>query len=231
MLAIFSLLTIVTLSVVMVRVGSIALQLTGLSSEIASFQAQSAFSGAGFTTSEAESIVTHPVRRKIIRILILVGNIGVTSSMATLVLAFIGETGVGALQRGLILLLGLFIIVLFARSKYIYNIMQHLISKALKRLTNLDAFDYEQLLGFNEGYTISRIGVKKESWLVDKKLSDSRLEQEGVLILAIYRRIHGREKFIGAPTGDTLIKDNDVLICYSKNDSGRAIVQRPKDHV
>ena len=51
------------------------------------------------------------------------------------------------------------------------------------------------------------------------------------MILAIYRRIHGREKFIGAPTGDTLIKDNDVLICYSKNDSGRAIVQRPKDHV
>ena len=40
-----------------------ALKLNGLSAEVATFQAQSAFSGAGFTTSESEAIVSHPLRR------------------------------------------------------------------------------------------------------------------------------------------------------------------------
>ena len=84
MVALISLLVIITLSIVAVRIGAIALELTGLSPEIASFQAQSAFSGAGFTTSEAEVIVSHPVRRRIVRILILFGSAGLTTSIATL---------------------------------------------------------------------------------------------------------------------------------------------------
>jgi len=49
MIALFTLLTIVLMPIIVVRIGAIALELTGLSPEIASFQAQSAFSGAGFT--------------------------------------------------------------------------------------------------------------------------------------------------------------------------------------
>jgi hypothetical protein len=74
MIALVSLLVIIALSIIVVRIGSIALELTGVSSEIASFQAQSAFSGVGFTTTESETIVTHPVRRRIIKILILWGT-------------------------------------------------------------------------------------------------------------------------------------------------------------
>ena len=44
------------------RVAARALTLTELSSEAARFQARSAFTGVGFTTSEAEGIVSHPVR-------------------------------------------------------------------------------------------------------------------------------------------------------------------------
>lgn len=51
MIALVSLLIIVALPIIVVRIGAIALELTSLSSEIASFQAQSAFSGAGFTTT------------------------------------------------------------------------------------------------------------------------------------------------------------------------------------
>ena len=64
MIAIAGLLTIVILSITVVRIGGIALELTGLSPEVATFQAQSAFSGAGFTTAESESIVTHPNKEK-----------------------------------------------------------------------------------------------------------------------------------------------------------------------
>lgn len=215
MIALFSLLTIVILSITVVRIGAIALELTGLSPEIASFQAMSAFSGTGFTTTEAESLVTHPVRRRIIRILILLGNAGITTTIATFILTFIGETGMGALVRGSILAGGILVIFFMARSKHIYNLMKVIISRALARWTTMRIMDYEELLGFGAGYSISRIGVKPDSWMRDRTLGELKLEQKGILILAIYRRIGSKENFIGGLTGDTVIKSGDVLICYA----------------
>ncbi len=40
--------------------------MTGLSWDAASFQSYSAFFGVGFTTREAELVVNHPIRRRII---------------------------------------------------------------------------------------------------------------------------------------------------------------------
>jgi len=230
MIALFSLLVIILLSFAVVRVGAIALELTGLSPEIASFQAQSAFSGAGFTTSEAESIVAHPVRRKIIRILILLGGAGITTTIATLVLTFIGEKGKDFMIRAGILLAGILVIFIFAQSRYIYNLMRKVIRRALERWTKLHIFDYEQLLGFGEGYSISRVGVRANSWISGRKLAESKLEQEGILVLAIYRKITGKEKFIGGPTGDTLIETGDVLICYSRQDAAEIFSRKKSSH-
>jgi len=85
--------------------------MTGLSKEVASFQAQSAFSGTGFTTNESEYVVSHPARRKIIRILIFLGSAGITSAMATLVLTFLG-TGKGEATNSIIIL-GLSLLTLY----------------------------------------------------------------------------------------------------------------------
>lgn len=223
MIALFSLLVIVALSLVAVRIGGIALELTGLSPEIASFQAQSAFSGTGFTTTESEALVAHPVRRRIIRILILFGSAGITTSIATLVIAFVGQTGKDVIRRGEILLVGLLIIFIVARSNYIYRLMRVIIGRALKRWTKMRIFDYEHLLGFSEGYGISRIVVKHNSWLKDKKLSELKLELSGMTVLSIYRKIGKREKFIGGVTGETLLHAGDILICYAPEEVSEAV--------
>ena len=62
MLSIISLLVVLTLSIVVTRVATVALTYTGLSRESARFQARSAFTGVGFTTSESEKAVkeAHP---------------------------------------------------------------------------------------------------------------------------------------------------------------------------
>jgi hypothetical protein len=65
MIPVISVLLVVILSVVVIRVATVALVHTGMGREAARFQARSAFTGVGYTTSEAESIVTHPVRRRI----------------------------------------------------------------------------------------------------------------------------------------------------------------------
>ena len=60
MIAIGTVLAAILVSLLVTRVAAIALSVTGLSRESARFQARSAFTGVGFTTSEAESVVNHP---------------------------------------------------------------------------------------------------------------------------------------------------------------------------
>src|SRR6188472_4681707 len=100
-MAAVSVLVVVLVSVLVARVGTVALTLTGMSRESARFQARSAFFGVGFTTAEAESVVGHPVRRRIIMWLILLGNAGVISVLGTLVISFGGDNH-DALRRALI---------------------------------------------------------------------------------------------------------------------------------
>lgn len=105
MVAVFSLLLVVSLSLLVVRVGDVAFRMTGLSEEGSYFQALSAFSGAGFTTDEAEAIVSEPARRQIATILIRLGSVGAVTSIATLLLSFVGAGG-AAPERLLVLLVG-----------------------------------------------------------------------------------------------------------------------------
>ena len=86
MTAVITLLTVLTLSVIVTRIATVALLHTGLSREAAQFQARSAFTGVGFTTTEAESVVNHPVRRRVVMLLMLVGNAGIVSVIASLLL-------------------------------------------------------------------------------------------------------------------------------------------------
>lgn len=82
--AIATLLIIVSLSLAVNRIATVALMFTGLSKDAARFQSRSAFTGAGFTTSESELIVQHPVRRRIIMVLMFLGNAGLITVIATL---------------------------------------------------------------------------------------------------------------------------------------------------
>lgn len=59
-IGVIAFLIVLTLSLVITRIATVALTMTGLSSEAAEFQARSAFTGTGFTTAEAEKIVNHP---------------------------------------------------------------------------------------------------------------------------------------------------------------------------
>ncbi|MFZ2168372.1 MAG: hypothetical protein WAW61_01915 [Methylococcaceae bacterium] len=86
------LLIIIIISYCIVRSGSIALEMTGISIPIARFQALSAFTGTGFTTQESERIVNHPVRRKIVSFLMILGNAGIVSIIGAFIFSF-GETG------------------------------------------------------------------------------------------------------------------------------------------
>lgn len=65
MYAVATFLVVAVITMVFGQFATGALIATGVPPEIAAFQARSVFSGAGFTTTEAENVVNHPTRRRI----------------------------------------------------------------------------------------------------------------------------------------------------------------------
>ncbi|RLE09793.1 potassium transporter TrkA [Candidatus Aerophobetes bacterium] len=228
MIALISFLVTVVFSIIVVRIGTVALRMTGLSREVAAFQAQSAFCGVGFTTSESEALVSHPVRRRILRILMLFGSAGLTSAVATLILTFVGQSAREAGVRCGLIAIGLAILYLFAYSRWADRIMSRIIEKLLRRYTRLGAYDYEQLFGLSKGFAISEFKVHKENWLAGRSLRELELNREGILIIGLYRRVNNEERYIGAPQGDTVIKEGDTVICYGHEEAIIALSHRAK---
>jgi len=101
---------IVLIILAIVKLGSIAFQLTGMEPKMAMFQSLSAFTNTGFTTSAAEDVVQHRTRRAIATVLIIIGYIGIVGVIVTLVRSFAAESGswLPTLVRLVFILLGLY---------------------------------------------------------------------------------------------------------------------------
>lgn len=214
MIPIITLIIITLVSLLAVRVGSTALMMTGLSWDAASFQSCSAFFGVGFTTREAEMVVNHPVRRRIIRDLIIVGNIGLTSALATLVVTLLQSEDsahsmilLGSIIGGLVLIIWL------SRLGLSQRLLDRVIQHALERAGLVRALDYELLLRVQAGYCVSEIEVLADSPLVGRSLSQSRPWDQGVVILAVKRNEQTQP---GIPSRSDVIEAGDVLTAYGR---------------
>lgn len=201
-----------TISLIVIRVGTMALMLTGLSRESARFQSHSAFTGVGFTTGESESIVNHPVRRHLTMGLMMLGNIGMATVIATLTATLLSEsTGEHwGLSIG-VLALGILILWLLANSNWVERQLNRPIAFALRQFTKLDVRDYVSLLELSSGFAVSELLVEPNDWVAGKTLVELGLAREGVLILGI-RRQSG--VYLGAPSSSNRIEANDTLVIY-----------------
>jgi len=120
MIALVSFLVVVALSLVIERVATVALSLTGLSHDAALFQARSALTGTGFTTVEAEQVASHPARRRIILTLMGLRNFEIITGVSTLVLTFVGAGNPQEeVVRGLWLSAGLIVLGLAASNGWV----------------------------------------------------------------------------------------------------------------
>lgn len=212
MVAVASLLVVIALSLLVVRVGAVALELTGLSEDVAHFQALSAFSGAGFTTHETESVVTHPARRRVVAALIRLGSVGIVTAISSLLLSFVGA-GAATPDRLGVLALGVVALVALARSRWFNRLLTPLIERALKRYTTLELRDYADLLSLSGDYRIVEIDVDEHSWLAGQRLDELNLTDEGVLVLGVTR---SDGSYMGAPQPDTRIEAGDTILTYGR---------------
>ncbi len=214
MIAIFSLFTVAILSLLVTRIAAMALMFTGLSHEVARFQARSAFSGVGFTTTESELIMNHPVRRKIIMLLMLLGNIGIATVVATVMVSLLSTAGSGNWLRNVALFVScLSLLWIIAASHFVERNLNRIIAWGLKNWTRLEVQDYVAILHLKNEFAVWEMKVEPKSWLEEKSLIAAGLSREGVLILGIQR---DGGLYIGAPQGISRIHAGDVLVMYGQ---------------
>lgn len=231
------LLIIFFMSILVNRIATVALTFTGMSKEMARFQARSAFTTVGFTTTESESVVNHPVRRRIISLLMLLGNAGIVTVMATLITAFIDAQSSVAkhplLTNLLVLSVGGAGLFWFATSRWLDARLFTVISWALRRWVRLEVHDFLELLHLADEFSVTEVEIGEDDWLPGNRLIDLRLADVGINVLGI-RRAGG--EFVGTPVGSTYVRRGDHLVVYGSRedvkifDARRTAPDGPEHH-
>ena len=211
MIGALTLFIVLTLSVLVIRTGAVALRLTGLPEDAARFQARSALTGTGFTTSESEAIVNHPVRRRIVSLLMITGSLGFVSVLATLVVSLVGSSdSEGAMMRQLAWLAAMLLALWFSvLNPFADRVMCGVIGRLLVRTEGFGGRKPARLLQLPAGHGVTQVLVHPESGLAGRKLGD--LVSNGVVILGLQRE---DGPYIALPGDGEEIQSADEIFFY-----------------
>ncbi len=209
------LLVIVTISAVLVRIAAFALELTGMAWEDAKFQALSAFTNSGFTTRESEQIMMHPLRRRIVTTLILMGNAGLVTAIGTFAGSFMREDVDTSLLNVAMLVGAVAALFLFTRWQAPMALMRRVIEGWMQRNFDFEAPNVDQLLRLDQGYQLTRIVLTEESPAANKALQAIDLKSWKVQVLAI----ESGGEFNPVPRGRDRLIPGDALIVYGAADA------------
>ena len=211
--AALSIFVILSLSVFVIRLASVALRLTGLTNESARFQALSAFTGTGFTTREAETVVNYPVRRRVISLLMIIGNMGLVTVLATVVVSLVrteGEMHAVVIQLTW-LLLGLGLLWFLMLNKTADRILCAWIGKLLESTTFLGKRPFHRLVQVGDGYSVCEHPVPVH-WLNDTAgRLISELDRRDLVLLGT--RSADREEF-DADADVTALTNDHMLVLF-----------------
>lgn len=193
-----------------VRVATVILKLTGMDEKTARFQAISAFTGTGFTTKEAETILDDKVRRKTIVVLMILGKVGVVSVIASLFLSFGKDNLQADLWKTAILLTFIFILYKMTTLKGFSQALNKFIEKRILARGIVGEKALEELFHLPKGYGLAQLTITSKSREKGLTLSDAGFIKKDILVLSIERK----NKLIAFPHARDVIKEGDKLLCY-----------------
>jgi MFS family permease len=214
------LLVAILVSFIVVRIGGLALQLTGIEADVARFQALSAFTGTGFTTTEAERVVRHRTRRRIVTILIILGNAGLVTIIATLVATFTQVTGYSwFFIRLAIIVVSIFILYRLIVTSRFGNRILVLVRKPLLKRILREAPAVEEVYHIGKDWGINLVMIKEKSKNIGRSLADVMAEED-IEVLAVDRA----DEFLPRPVTKETILEGDRLLVYASGKSVRRLL-------
>ncbi len=208
------LLITILVSFIIVRIGGFALQLTGIEPDIANFQALSAFSGTGFTTTEAERVVLNRTRRRIVTILIILGNAGLVTIIATLVASFTQVSGYGwFFIRLAIIIVSIIVLYRLIMRSRVGNIILSWFRKPLMNRIIREAPAIEEIFYMGD-WGINLVMMTGKSKNIGLSLADVTTEED-IEILAVDRA----GATLTRPSSEEKIVEGDRLLVYGNRRS------------
>ena len=225
--------TVLIIAFIIVRIGAIAFQLTGLEWSLAKFQALSCFTATGFTTKEAELITATRQRRRIASVLIVLGHAGLVTMIATFAnslnprgitnkieIPFLPDvipTGFLPLINLAVIAVAIYVIYkVFTKTKFAKKLTNVLRGKIIKKEI-FKRVSFEELLLATGGYGVSKIDVHKDCPVLDMTLLEAKLRKLDITVLAIVRA----DKTIPNPSAKSRILLGDELLCFGRLDNIR----------
>ena len=227
-------LTVLITSFIIVRIGAIAFQLTGLEWSMAKFQALSCFTSTGFTTKEAELVTANRQRRRIASTLIVLGHAGLVTMIATfantmrprvqgLALPFLPGSIPAVLQPwiSLVVIVGAVYLIykVLTNTTFVRKVTDKLRDNIVKK-EFIKPVSFEELTVSTGGYGVSKINVCSKSPILNKTLFESDLRRNDITVLAI----ESEGRTIPNPSADTKLFLGDTLVCFGKLDNIRKTV-------
>lgn len=210
MTGLFALVVVIAVSYVLVTVGATMLELTGMEAGVARFEALSAFSGTGYTTRNSAMVVRHPVRRRIVMTLIILGNAGTATLIASLIGTFYVGTWSQALVRGAILVL------VAGVAAWAIRRFGHAFGERVRRLLMPAMVDegvaHEEVLLYQEGFGLARVEIREGSRLDGVPLRRSGLRERHLEILAI----EDGTEVASVPEADWVLARGQWVLVYGR---------------
>lgn len=214
------LLITILVSFIVVRIGGFALQLTGIEPEVATFQALSAFTGTGFTTREAERVVGHRTRRRIVTILIILGNAGLITIIATLVASFTQVSGYDWFFIRLAIIVGsIFGLYQLIIRSGVGNRILHWVQRPLMKRILRQAPAVEEIFHIERDWSISLVMIGEKSKNIGLPLGDVTAGGD-IEILGIDRY----DAHLPKPSSEEKIMAGDRLLVYANRESVKRLL-------
>lgn len=218
---VFGLLIFIAVWLLVLWIGSIALEATGMERSRARFQALSALSGTGFTTTHAEAIVEHPRRRRIVSYLMFLGNTGIIALILLVILY--ARAGIAPPSTTTIVIA---VVVLLAIGLAIWLRLIDKLTTAILRLMGRErviSLHIAQKILYQAGdFALVRLAIGKEARVLGLTIKDAGFQQQAIAILAIERG----SDVLSQPKAEEKLLAGDNLLCYGKLASIKAIIER-----
>jgi len=213
MYAVATFLVVATLSLVFTQLAAGALIATGLPPDVAKFQARSAFTGAGFTTTEAENVVNHPMRRRIVATTMFVGALGTPTLVVTVLVGFIAPGPGNTTERTLVVLSGLTLIIMAFINRPVQRLLADLGQRHVRDrlMPNLDD-DVIEMCSLDDEFQIATVRVVGDPGPGSISLRGLDESFPRVRVLGIT----SDGTFLGEPPADAQLHDGDSILVYGR---------------
>jgi len=191
--------------------GSILFEVTGMERRKARFQALSAITATGFTTTEAESVVNHPKRRNIATWLILLGTTGLIALIIAVMLFVRYAVAAPSSSHIIIMVITIVAIVVLIRSGAVNRLTDGIV-RLIRKRKPASYLPAEEIVHQVGSYGVARLAVSEKIIETTPNLRNTGLTERGVTILAIERM----DTAIPFPRDDEKLVAGDYLLCYGK---------------